>query len=73
VVTDVVMPGMTGPALARRLESAHPGIRVLYISGYADDAMARHGMSEEHVHFLAKPFTPDEFARRVREVLDAPA
>jgi DNA-binding NtrC family response regulator len=64
------MPGMPGPALAQRLEAAHPGIRVLYMSGYADDTMARHGVSEERVSFLAKPFTPDELTRRVREVLD---
>jgi PAS domain S-box-containing protein len=70
VITDVVMPGMPGPALAQRLEAAHPGIRVLYMSGYADDTMARHGVSEERVSFLAKPFTPDELTRRVREVLD---
>jgi DNA-binding NtrC family response regulator len=71
VVTDVVMPGMPGPQLAQRLEASQPGLRVLYMSGYADDTMARHGVSEERVSFLAKPFTPDELARRVREVLDA--
>ncbi len=70
VITDVVMPGMPGPALAQRLEAAHPGIRVLYMSGYADDTMARHGVSEERVSFLAKPFAPDALTRRVREVLD---
>jgi len=71
VITDVVMPGMPGPELAQRLEASHPGLRVLYMSGYADDTMARHGISEERVNFLAKPFSPDELARRVREVLDA--
>jgi two-component system cell cycle sensor histidine kinase/response regulator CckA len=71
VVTDVVMPGMPGPELAQRLEASQPGLRVLYMSGYADDTMARHGVSEERVSFLAKPFTPDELARRVRDVLDA--
>jgi two-component system cell cycle sensor histidine kinase/response regulator CckA len=71
VITDVVMPGMPGPELAQRLEASQPGLRVLYMSGYADDTMARHGVNEEHVSFLAKPFTPDELARRVREVLDA--
>jgi two-component system, cell cycle sensor histidine kinase and response regulator CckA len=70
VITDVVMPGMPGPTLARRLEAAHPAARVLYMSGYADDTMARHGVSEERVSFLAKPFAPDELTRRVREVLD---
>jgi len=70
VITDVVMPGMPGPELARRLEAAHPGLRVLYMSGYADDTMARLGLSEERVSFLAKPFAPDELVRRVRDVLD---
>jgi CheY-like chemotaxis protein len=70
VITDLVMPGMPGPELARRLEAAHPGLRVLYMSGYADDTMARLGLSEERVSVLAKPFAPDELARRVREVLD---
>ncbi|AHG93263.1 PAS sensor protein (plasmid) [Gemmatirosa kalamazoonensis] len=71
VITDVVMPGMPGPELAQRLEASQSGLRVLYMSGYADDTMARHGINEERVSFLAKPFTPDELARRVREVLDA--
>jgi CheY-like chemotaxis protein len=71
VVTDVVMPGMPGPELAQRLEASQPGLRVLYMSGYADDTMARHGIGEERVSFLAKPFTPNELTRRVREVLDA--
>jgi PAS domain S-box-containing protein len=71
VITDVVMPGMPGPALAQRLEASHPGLRVLYMSGYADDTMARYGVNEERVSFLAKPFTPSVLAERVREVLDA--
>jgi PAS domain S-box-containing protein len=70
VITDVVMPGMPGPELAQRLETSQPRLRVLYMSGYAHDTMARHGVNEERVSFLAKPFTPDELARRVREVLD---
>jgi PAS domain S-box-containing protein len=71
VVTDVVMPEMPGPALVERLVGARPGLRVLYVSGYADDTVARYGLSEERVSFLAKPFSPETLARRVREVLDA--
>jgi len=70
VVTDVVMPGLSGPELVRRLEGVRPEIRVLYVSGYADDAMERHGVNEERVSFLAKPFNSETLLRRVREVLD---
>jgi nitrogen-specific signal transduction histidine kinase len=72
VVTDIVMPGRPGPELVARLEAARPGIRTLYVSGYADDMVARYGVTEERVSFLAKPFSPEELARRVRELLDGP-
>jgi PAS domain S-box-containing protein len=70
IVTDVVMPGMSGPTLVARIEVSRPDIRVLYISGYADDTMAQHGVFEDGMRFLRKPFTPDELARTVRQVLD---
>jgi two-component system, cell cycle sensor histidine kinase and response regulator CckA len=71
LVTDVVMPGMRGPDLAARLVPAHPRLRVLYMSGYADDAALRHGVREGQAAFLQKPFTRGALARKVRAVLDA--
>ena len=71
LVSDVVMPGMGGPELAERLAPLHPELRVLHISGYADDAILRHGVSEGTTAFLQKPFTPEALVRKMREVLDA--
>jgi PAS domain S-box-containing protein len=73
VVTDVVMPGMGGRLLAEALRKRRPQIRVLYMSGYNDDAILQHGVSGSHDAFLQKPFTPLGLARKVRAVLDAPA
>ena len=72
-MTDVILPGMDGPALARRLEQARPGIRVLFVSGYANEAIVHQGVLDPGVAYLPKPFTADALARKVREVIDAPS
>jgi CheY-like chemotaxis protein len=73
VLSDVVMPRLGGPALVERLLRERPGLRVLFMSGYTDDAMVRHGLLADRVAFIQKPFTPSQLAQRVRAVLDAPA
>ena len=71
ILTDVVMPKMGGADLATRVLALRPEIRVLYMSGYTDDAIVRQGLITEGRHFLQKPFTPAVLAKRVRDVLDA--
>ncbi|MCK6628742.1 MAG: PAS domain S-box protein [Anaerolineae bacterium] len=71
LLTDLIMPGgLTGRELAERLESFHPGMKVIYMSGYTDDAMVHHGVLTSEVHFLQKPFTPLALSAKVRRVLD---
>jgi PAS domain S-box-containing protein len=73
LITDVVMPGLGGRALAAQMQARRPGLRTLYISSYTEDAIVRKGVLESNVAFLAKPFSPEALARRVREVLREPA
>jgi two-component system cell cycle sensor histidine kinase/response regulator CckA len=70
LVTDVVMPGMTGRRLAEQLAALRPGIRVLFASGYTDDAIVRLGVLEPGTAFLQKPFTQEELSHKIRQVLD---
>jgi len=70
LVTDVVMPQMSGPALAKQLASTRRDMKVLCMSGYTDDSIVRHGVLEAEIEYLQKPITPDTLTRRVREVLD---
>jgi two-component system cell cycle sensor histidine kinase/response regulator CckA len=70
LVTDVVMPQMSGPTLAHRLAASRPGMKVLCMSGYTDDSIVRHGIIEGSIAFLQKPVTPQGLARKVRAVLD---
>ena len=71
IVADVVLPGMSGPEVVRHVAQRKPGIRALYISGYTDEAVQRHGILDSGVTFLSKPFLPDALATKVRELLDA--
>jgi PAS domain S-box-containing protein len=70
MVMDVVMPGMNGRELAKSLASLHPEMKVLYMSGYTDNAIVHHGILEKGLSFLQKPFTLEGLVRKVREVLD---
>jgi len=70
LLTDVVMPGLNGRELASRLATLRPDARVIFMSGYTDDAVTRHGVLEPGSTYVQKPFTPDAIARKVREVLD---
>ncbi|HVZ72311.1 MAG TPA: ATP-binding protein [Polyangia bacterium] len=71
LVTDVVMPHIGGRELARRLAGERPRMRVLYMSGYTDDAIVHHGIVDPGIAFLPKPITPDTLLNRVRETIDA--
>jgi two-component system cell cycle sensor histidine kinase/response regulator CckA len=72
LLTDVVMPGMGGQALALRIAEVRPETRTVFMSGYTDDTIVRHGVLELGIDFLAKPLTTDGLAGKVREVLDRP-
>jgi len=72
VLTDVVMPRIGGKELANRLETLWPGVKVLFMSGYTDNVIERHGVLEEGAAFIQKPFSPEQLARKVRAVLGPP-
>ncbi|MBP1714162.1 MAG: multi-sensor hybrid histidine kinase [Deltaproteobacteria bacterium] len=71
LLTDVVMPGINGPDFARRMKFVYPELKVLYMSGYADNVIFQHGILDQAMAFLQKPFTVERLAGKVREVLDA--
>jgi CheY-like chemotaxis protein len=70
LITDVVMPDMNGPELARRLAAIRPATPTLFMSGYMDDALGEHGVLPSHANFIQKPFSPRAIAQRVRDILD---
>lgn len=70
VITDVIMPVMDGKVMAERLKTRYPNLKILFTSGYTDDAILAHGVPEPGVEFLPKPYTPAALARKVRHLLD---
>jgi CheY-like chemotaxis protein len=71
LLTDVVLPGMTGRAVADAVLAHQPHCKVLFMSGYTDDAIVRHGVLDEGVAFIQKPFTADALVHKINEVLDS--
>lgn len=72
LLTDVVMPGMNGKELYDELARIRPGLKVLFMSGYTDDVIARRGLLEEGTHMIQKPFSVHDLPARIREVMDRP-
>jgi FixJ family two-component response regulator len=71
LLTDVILPEMSGAELAKRLTALNPQLRVLFMSGYIDDSVVRQGIQDPGVAYLQKPFSPTSLAKKVREVLDS--
>ncbi|GLI53491.1 PAS domain S-box protein [Thermodesulfovibrio yellowstonii] len=70
VICDVVMPVMSGPKLINRIEAYSPNVKVLYMSGYPDDVIATHGITEKGIDFIQKPFTIETLSKKIREIID---
>ena len=70
LLTDVVMPGASGPELTRQLVQRRPDLKAIYMSGYTDDALVRHGILNPGIAFLNKPFNAQTLERKIRDVLD---
>jgi CheY-like chemotaxis protein len=70
ILTDVVMPGASGPELVRQLVERRPTLKIIYMSGYTDDAIVHHGVLDPGVEFLHKPFSSESLGQKIREVLD---
>jgi CheY-like chemotaxis protein len=70
LLTDVVMPGASGPEVTRQVIEQQPGVRVIYMSGYTEDTIVHHGVLNPGIAFLNKPFTSEALGRKIREVLE---
>jgi YesN/AraC family two-component response regulator len=73
LMTDVIMPEMNGSELAKRLSSQSPHLKLLFMSGYTANIISQHGVLDEGVHFIQKPFTKNELITRIRDVLEREA
>ena len=72
LLTDVIMPHLNGPDLAKQVQLLHPDVRVIFLSGYADSAVLQRGLDQSQTIFIPKPFRPETITRVLREVLDRP-